>query len=205
MKVVLQKFFDLFCVGLVYFVFGIYYVLLGWWLEPILDWRRQRNLEHDVRTMAAFLFSRYGGRMVPTRDRQRGMDSAFVTVEVGDYDFQFAVGRGELSVRVARKGGSIWHSLSYIAYLAGAPDFGGYYNLRQAADALESCLDRLLAVSKHPTIISALAKAPELIRIETLFQLQAEGKRWRDVEGLVPLRPDEPGTPNEPLGDGVSS
>jgi hypothetical protein len=82
---------------------GLYRLLVGWWADPRLTRESERQFAEDIRQHLPFLFTEYGGQIVPNRGVRfpPGFDYAFVTIAFGRSLLRFGRGRGEFRVDIA--------------------------------------------------------------------------------------------------------
>jgi len=81
---------------------GIYWLFLGWWLDPKLHRKIHEYLVNDVHKWLAFLFIDYGASITPNqKEPPARFDFALVTLSVGDLIFQIFRGRGDVTLSVA--------------------------------------------------------------------------------------------------------
>lgn len=78
-----------------------YKLLLGWWLNPILDKHFEKKLREQVRIAFAFLFQDFGGRFVANDRADR--NAAVVTVEAADLRVVVSQHHGDYGITVAKR------------------------------------------------------------------------------------------------------
>jgi hypothetical protein len=80
-------------------VYSIYVVLLGWWFEPLEQWRGHRYLRRQCLKYFSFLFDEYGGKVVPNRLKDTW--GKILTIEARNLLLIFAHDRGEFEISLA--------------------------------------------------------------------------------------------------------
>ena len=131
--------------GFVMKPFGLLFGLLD---RPIAS-RHEKQLRLDIAEAMPFLFSEYGGHIVPNEGVPfpPSFDYAFVTVAVDNLLIRFCRGRGELDLRVGSKTRSrVLHELGLVLGLLdkqGDHKRRGIINLRHAAQILKQHTDLL--------------------------------------------------------------
>ena len=82
----------------------IHRVFLSWWLDDRIVKRGKRRFTNEIRESMAFLFTEYGGRLVPNDSEPPPyFDWAKVTLNVGGLFFMFTRDHGIVGVHVAPK------------------------------------------------------------------------------------------------------
>jgi|ERR1700722_566477 hypothetical protein len=77
-----------------------YKLLFGWWLNPILNWRSEKDLREKVRTDLWFLFDNFDGRFVATKSDKY---ATIVAVEAANLRVVICKHHGDYAVTVARR------------------------------------------------------------------------------------------------------
>jgi hypothetical protein len=81
---------------------SFYNVFFGWWLATLVRRGPQRELERDVLAQHAWLFEKYGAKLVAeTKHRKQVFDYAEIKLSVGPLLLGFVRGRGESHINVA--------------------------------------------------------------------------------------------------------
>ncbi len=80
-------------------VYYIYLILLGWWAEPLEQWRGHRYLRNQCRKYFSFVFDEYGGKFVPNRLKDTW--GKFVTIEARNLLMIVCHDRGEFEINFA--------------------------------------------------------------------------------------------------------
>jgi hypothetical protein len=79
---------------------GIWTVLFGWWLSPLLSHLSEKELKEEIQQSVPALFAEHGGKFVPNpQEPTKGSDA--VTVLAEGILFQFARWRDEITIKVA--------------------------------------------------------------------------------------------------------
>jgi hypothetical protein len=95
-----------------YVIRGIYLILIGWWLPPLLRSTTDRQIQTEIQRDLAFLFQEFGAGFVPGQRMFRW--GGVVTVEVQNILLQIALGRGEYTARLAPSSASPeWAPVSF--------------------------------------------------------------------------------------------
>lgn len=78
-----------------------YKLIVGWWLNPILDRRYEEKFREQVRTDLAFLFHDFDGRFVPNERADKY--AMLVTVEASELRVVVSQHHGDYGISVARR------------------------------------------------------------------------------------------------------
>jgi hypothetical protein len=128
---------------------GLYSFLFGW-LDRRAAQESERRLLQEVESSFSFLFSVYGGRIVPNQGVTFPLpfDGACLTVGVGGMFVRFTRCRGTVTVQVAAENTtspSEWHDLLLVldALHPSRVRRKALHTLHQAARSLEPCMNAL--------------------------------------------------------------
>jgi hypothetical protein len=78
-----------------------YKLIVGWWLNPILDRRYEHRFREQVRTDLAFLFHDFDGQFVPNERPDKY--ATLVTVEASELRVVVSQHHGDYGISVARR------------------------------------------------------------------------------------------------------
>jgi len=78
-----------------------YKLIVGWWLNPIVDRRYEQKFREQVRTDLAFLFHDFDGQLVPNERPDKY--ATLVTVEASELRVVVSQHHGDYGISVARR------------------------------------------------------------------------------------------------------
>lgn len=139
-----------------------YKLFVGWWLNPLLTKRYERELQEKVRADLAFLFLDFDGRFVPNERPDKY--ASVVIVEVADLRVVISEHHGDYGISVARRdipqGGESLDSILGVIYeREGSSRRPEYASLKELGKLFREKFDQVqmaLSEERCPDTVAAI-------------------------------------------------